>query len=163
MGHTKQLPYSLVDGDTFTRFLDRVLDPLSAAVMPADCELSRVERELARNRWHEARHHVYVTGKLFKFRRDLIWHDIEACGVSREIWEHFPSPNLLRDHYTEALANMILTIAPTKCDASWKRAQSKWSMIPLTAEQIEAAIAADEAFIAAHAPRRMARKGGASC
>ncbi len=53
---------------------------------------------------------------------------------------------------------MILTPAPRPEDLQWKRRQADWTAIPLSRAEIDAALAADEAFFAAHPVKRERRR-----
>jgi hypothetical protein len=68
--------------------------------------------------------------------------------------------------YRDAIATQIRTPAPNKAELMWKQAslaseihsRLPFRYLPITREEAEAAIAADEAFLAAHPVKRCRAK-----
>lgn len=56
--------------------------------------------------------------------------------------------------YRSAIAAQILVPAPTKSAMLWKRKAGKLRRLPITKDQVAAAIAEDKAFLAAHPTSR---------
>ncbi|MDN5003804.1 hypothetical protein ACFQZO_23490 [Bradyrhizobium sp. GCM10027634] len=70
-----------------------------------------------------------------------------------EYWHHAP----IVDNYRKAVARLFLTPAPTLLNVTWKKkalAAEKHKFTDVSADKIEAAIAQDLEFLAAHPTRR---------
>lgn len=67
------------------------------------------------------------------------------------------------NNWRASVASQLLTPAYDSAGLAWKRRAAKKPCLPITPEEIEKAIAADEAFLAAHPTRRAKSKHKANC
>jgi hypothetical protein len=140
----------------FDAFLQAVLEPLPAETL-IDTDLSRLIRQERGKEWRNAR----FTAALYQGRRDSdrasanyfkwVAQNNHLAGIfdSQQAKSH--------DEYKSALAQQLLTPAPNKAAVTWKRRQDL-DYLPVSREEVDAAIAADEAYLAAHPTRRVRAK-----
>lgn len=140
-------------------------DPRFAAAQP-QCTSSR-SQHLSPDR--QMRHARWWTWQTAAVRSNYAEALLKACRAERvylrwvlgdEAENHKPSgrdEGAMLDIWRQAKALQILTPAPSKADVVWKRRAAKDEHLPIAKEAIDAAIAEDEAWLAAHA---LPRKGG---
>lgn len=156
-----------MDNASTEAFICALLEPLPEGV-PIDTQYNSFMRRARKNAWHRA----YVISTYYRSLVDYY----DAQGNYARVIDNDPD----REHqlsfqraeaikqWRKAIAAQIRTPAPTRADVTWKVQAAKDAYLPITPEEVAAAIAADEAFLDAHPvssraglPRRAtAMKGG---
>jgi hypothetical protein len=148
-------------------FINMALEPQPAEVL-IDTQFNLIVRAARSKAWRKA----YWATQCVKS-----WHDfLQAARTYYHVTNeqgplpggHFVSEDVLKQGDVDSIkllrmtiANQILTPSPTMADVTWKRATAKDDYLPISKEEIEAAIAADETFLAAHPTRRVRAKDSA--
>ena len=132
-------------------FIHKVMEPLPEECL-IDTHYNSIVRQQRRDAWRAANAKRRCYEALFRV----------ACDVSQNFRYRVdaavsvPSQSECLRLYREALAEQLLTPIEGKADIAWKR-RVRLGSLPVSKEQVEAAIAADEAFLAAHPVRRAGR------
>lgn len=134
--------------DQKARFLDAVLEPLTAAEL-VDTAYNRVARQMREDAWRLA----YWTAKSLWLRMELSEAEDAIGGCLGRHGTNNDRPARLAA-WRQSVAAMILTPAPAESAVADKRRAAKDKYLPISEAEIRAAIEADVAFLAAHPPRR---------
>jgi hypothetical protein len=141
-------------------FIGQCLDPLPDTVL-VDTALNSLLRQARKDGWRVAQIRVdYWDARILYLRAHAMYvREIEhnpklADAYEKPDWEYV-------GYLRKAVAKAILTPAPTMAAVAWKRSQmasGQWPYIPLDDPAALAAIADDEAFLAAHPTTRRPRR-----
>ncbi|RUU59941.1 hypothetical protein [Mesorhizobium sp. M2C.T.Ca.TU.002.02.1.1] len=142
-------------------FIKACLEPLPRAAL-VDTAYNSAMRQARQRAWREAKRTTLAYGCACDL---ALWFDHRPIKGLEALHEHLGGnekrANLVNER-RRLTALQILTPAPDKGAVKWKRFAAKDRYLPISHEQIEAAIAADEAWLAAHPttkePRRPRRK-----
>lgn len=161
---TKTKKTQRVADATYIAFVSAVLEPLPAEIL-IDTHYNFIARQTRREAWLRAdaatcyfkAMHAYIWAASRHYR----YEKLESLKSTAEI-----SCCLTAEQLRAAIARQILTPAFDQAGVVWKRAvladelRSRWPFkyFSITREETEAAIAADEAFLAAHPVRRCRSK-----
>ncbi|MBZ9760674.1 hypothetical protein LB553_07250 [Mesorhizobium sp. CA8] len=134
-----------------TAFIEACLDPLPTAVL-VDTAYNTQLRRARKAAWREAERMTGAYRDAINlasyFHRPVVGleplHKILGGGRRQE----------LVDEWRRLTARQILTPAPDSSALKWKRSAAKRDLLPISAEQIATAIAADEAWLAAHPTKK---------
>jgi hypothetical protein len=140
-------------------FIEACLDPLPDDVL-IDTHYNLMVRYQRWDAWRAADAKTRCYNALF-----------EAAGLIRENARYrvhapvsIPPESECLKLYRQALAEQLLTPVERKADIDWKKRKFKsesregYWCLPVEPEEIEASIAADEAFLAAHPTKRTHRR-----
>jgi hypothetical protein len=140
----------------YSAFVSAVLEPLPDETL-LDTEYNFIVRSSRRKVWRRA----VATTRYFKVALE---YGNAADNYSHVVEQNSIAGLLTNAHHTtlvkayrEAISRQILTPAPNIAAIAWKRAQRD-GYLPINQQEIEAAIAADERFLAAHPTRRARAK-----
>jgi len=131
--------------ESFSRFLVAVLSPVTAGEV-VDFGYNRDLREARRAAWRLTSSET----DLCNARRKL-FNAEDSWSAMRDLPRRTDQPRMdLTTAWRAAVAQQILTPAPDQAAVLWKRAAAKLKCLPISQEAAAEAIAADEAFLAAH-------------
>lgn len=145
-------------------FIEACLDPLPTAVL-VDTAYNSQMRKMRFAKWRKAEatttsyhaaiqlHHAFHSFAI----RDKSPAGLEA--VRSSLWSIDVSTLVAK--WRQAVADQIQTPAFDQASVQWKRQAAKKPYLPISGEQIEAAIAADVAWLAAHPSRKEPRRARA--
>jgi hypothetical protein len=142
-------------------FVCAVLEPQPAESL-IDIHFNLIARQARREAWRKA---SWTTECLLKWRNFLTAADAYRGTENHDglrIGNHFVPASIINPKelpslvklWREAVVAQILTPAPTLSDLAWKRAASRYRLLPIQKAQVNAAIAADEAFFIGHPVKR---------
>jgi len=133
------------------------LEPLPDEAL-IDTHYNSIARHARRDAWYRARTETHFFEALLQYVRaaKAYCKRIDHINELQRIAEA-DDLDILRQKRS-AVARQILTPAPTKAAVAWKRQAAEDKYLPVRPEDIEAAIAADEAFFAAHPVKRCRSK-----
>jgi hypothetical protein len=152
-------PAAAKPASDFNAFVNAVMEPLPDETL-LDTHYNLVMRRARHEAWHQADTTTRYCKALF-----------DVCWATSSYYEYVEKNEIaarrvdgahaaLLSAYRTALARQILTPAYHRANVAWKRRQDV-DYLPIKREEVEAAIAADEAFLAAHPTRRARAKVGA--
>lgn len=139
--------------NSFSTFLSRVLEPLPDHEL-VDTALNRAERDTRATAWSDAR---FTTDYWFA-EMQCAW--ATATYAKRVINDSDKEKASIDDavkftrEWRQAVGRQLLTPAPSKVDVAWKRRHADDKFLSVSRNEIQAAIASDEAFLSAHPIRR---------
>lgn len=138
-------------------FIYKVMEPL-----PDDCLLDTQYNSMLRQQRFTAWRTVRTELRYFEALANLALYNFDPPELY-----HVPALKLAHrqvyvERYRDALARLLLIPSPSQLELKWKRQELKnlYVGVPVKREDVEASIAADEIFLAAHPTRRS--KGGSS-
>jgi hypothetical protein len=133
-------------------FIQKIMEPLVDDL--TDTHYNGLMRQARVPAWRKA---LYTT-KFVQAKSDML-HATDC--FQRFVERGEAAADSARREYDEnverlraAIARQILTPAPQKADVEWKRKAATDRYLPISAEQIQAAIDADENFLRAHPTKR---------
>lgn len=129
-------------------FICALLDPLPEGV-PVDTNYNALMRQARRMPWRRAKAEADFCRAAVVFHRAAATRAIVA-NRHDEFVEHRDHGTRWLERARHAEGDLILTPAPTQADVEHKRKLAKDRYLPLRTVEVEAAIAADEGFFAAH-------------
>lgn len=134
-----------ISAENFAQFLNAMLSPVVAGEV-VDFGYHRDMREARRGAWRRA---ASETG--LHYARLKLLNAEEHWSAMRDLPHRGCTPrDGLATAWRAATAQQILTPAPDQAAVTWKRAAARLPCLPITKEAAADAIAADEAFLAAH-------------
>ncbi len=137
-------------------FIEACLEPLPDDVL-IDTQYNSMIRKQRHAQWHKE-YYRYATLKGLLEAATYKWGE---CAYLFSAPIFLPPRDQVLKCYREALANLLLTPAVRKGDVDWKKRQiNDLKYVPVDPTEVEAAIVADEAFLAAHPTKRTHRKVG---
>ena len=146
---------SSIQSSKLSAFVDACLEPLPNHLMLDTAH----NRELRRSAYNS----FIIAQRKYKYYRSLMdandaiapyeWYPAEKQAFPHLVT--WPKRSVIHDHYRDALLACLLTLTGETTHIEWKRRRIKrrWGL-PTDISEIEAAIARDEAFKAAHPVQR---------
>lgn len=131
-----------IDRQQLDAFVDKCLEPLPDEVL-VDTHMNRLLRSARQAAWWEAD----TATEIARLKLDLF------RAMHRRVRMPSEERELLRA-YRAAKAKQLLVPAHDKACLSWKRRAANDDYLPVSKDEIDAAIAADEAFLASHPTTR---------
>jgi hypothetical protein len=142
-------------------FIEACLDPLPDEAI-VDTAYNALERQARKGPWRKVDIATCYTQALLKFTRMEALFAKEVIGDTTKAAQCRSMDGELVTEHRRAVANQIRTPAPSLADVAWKRQAAKDKYLPIKPEDIEAIIASDLEWLAAHPvtrqPRRPRRK-----
>jgi hypothetical protein len=139
-----------------SRFIHACMEPL-----PAEELIDTKFNSMLRNQRHKQWHAAYCQYAALKGLLGATDYRLERVERLFNAPISLPSRDQILKRYREALAELLLTPTVRKSDVEWKKRQLKdLKYVPVDASDVEAAIAADDAFLAAHPIKRTRRNTG---
>jgi hypothetical protein len=130
--------------------MQRLLEPLPAEAL-VDKEYNSMLRQVRWEAWRLA----WIKTRYLRAKAD--WEDAEGTYLKWFEGVRIHHKQETVDALRLAIAEQILLPAPDKAALRWKKAAANKPCLPITAAEVERAIADDEAWLAAHPARRPSR------
>jgi hypothetical protein len=138
----------------FTAFVHAVLEPLPDEAL-FDTHYNSIARLARRDAWYRAQTETQFFEALLQYVRAAKSYCKHVKQIEElKTYSGADEYDILRQKRA-AVARQILTPAPSKTEVAWKRKAALDKYLPINPEDIDAAIAADEAFFAAHPTKRI--------
>jgi hypothetical protein len=134
-----------------TAFIDALMAPQPVEDL-VDTDFNRLMRNARRDAWDKADARTDLYLKMLDFFRAEDRYVYLTERKERRGYTQREDQAL--KGYRAALAMQLRTPAPDVAAVKWKRSQKDLAYIPITEEQVVAAIESDEKFLAAHPTKR---------
>ena len=145
---TKPKPRKAPAAKRYDAFVAKIMEPLPAEQL-VDIAYNRQARDMRRPAWSHAENKTgaWRSLKEYYYCLALYQEDEGELELARDATQRSLEGE---DSYREAAIQQMRTPAPDPNAVAWKKKHVTWLQYHMPMEEINAAIAADEAFLEAH-------------